>query len=146
MKRSALTLISVLLLPLFAASQGNPGFNGKWSLIPQESHDIGLFANLSIDFQQGPSSVTLIHKWGSGRSYTDSLSLQTGGAVTTMKIRDRVWPANVFMGLSRPVGGKREFKAMWGGGGKTLTVTESYSIQGSQGLSPVESQPGDSRF
>jgi hypothetical protein len=137
MKKSALTFVLALLLPLVAEGQGNAAFNGKWVLLPQKSHDIGLFANLSIDFQQGSSSVILVHKWGGGRSFSDSISLQVGGGVTSVKISDRVWPANVFMGLAMPVGGKREFKATWENGGTMLKVTESYSIRGSQGIAPI---------
>ncbi len=137
MRRTISLLFVTILFPFFGLSQGDPGFNGKWALIPHLSHDIGLYANLSMEISQGASNVTLTHRWGRARFLVDSVALQVGGATTRVDIRDRVWPANVFMGLSMPVGGKREFKAVLENGGKTLTVTESYSIQSSQGAAPV---------
>lgn len=137
MKRMVSVLIGLFLCASLSFPQGNPAFNGRWALIPHLSHDVGLYVNLSLDIQQRASNVSLAHRWGGSRFFMDSVALQVGGAVTRVDIRDRVWPANVFMGLSMPIGGKREFKAMWEKNGKTLTVTESYSIQGSQGAAPV---------
>lgn len=137
MKHMLSVLAGVSLFASLSFSQGDPAFNGKWALIPHLSHDVGLYANLSIDIHQGSSDVILAHRWGGGRFFLDSVALQTGGAVTRVEIRDRVWPANVFMGVMMPVGGKREFGAVWAKDGKTLTVTESYSIQGSQGAAPM---------
>jgi len=137
MKRILSVLAGVFLFTSLSFSQGDPAFIGKWALIPHLSHDVGLYANLSIDIHHGPSNVILAHRWGGGRFFLDSVALRVGGAVTRIDIRDRVWPANVFMGLMMPVGGKREFKAVWENDGKMLVVTESYSIQGSQGTAPV---------
>ncbi|MDP2885655.1 MAG: GxGYxYP family putative glycoside hydrolase [Ignavibacteria bacterium] len=137
MKKSLFSIALVILLPFVTVGQGNSAFSGKWTLLPQMSHDIGLFANLTIDIRPGASTVVLIHKWGTSRSFVDSLSLQLGGAVNTVSIRDRVWPANVFMGLAMPIGGKREFKATWEKGGSILKVVETYAIRGSQGNAPI---------
>ena len=49
-----------LLFPILAASQGDPAFNGKWVVVPQASHDIALFASMSVEFSQQPSGVTLL--------------------------------------------------------------------------------------
>jgi len=137
MKRKHFVLLIVILFPAFGRSQGNPNFNSKWTLIPQMSHDIGLYANLSIEFRQNGSALQIIQKWGTGREFIDSLDLQVGGVVNNISVHDRVWPANVFMGLSMPVGGTRQFKAMWGKGGRSLNLEETYSIRGSQGTSPI---------
>ncbi|MFH0991447.1 MAG: GxGYxYP domain-containing protein [bacterium] len=137
MKRSLSVYALAFLLPSLLAAQGIPSFNGKWALIPQLSHDIGLYANLSIEIMQGASNVVLIHRWGAGRAFFDTLSLQVGGTVNKVQIHNRVWPANVFMGLAMPVGGTRQFKAMWEKGGKLLKLQESYSLRGSQGLAPI---------
>jgi hypothetical protein len=137
MNRKRLVLLIAILVPSFGLGQGNSNFNGTWTLIPQMSHDIGLFANLSIEFRQNGSEVNIIQKWGSGREFIDSLDLQVGGVVNNISIGDRVWPANVFMGLSMPVGGTRQFKAMWEKEGRILNLEESYSIRGSQEMSPI---------
>ena len=71
----------ILLLPIPGFGQGNPAFNGKWTFIQQMSDDIGLYASLSIDFRQTASTVTILHKWGSGRSFLDSLALELGGTI-----------------------------------------------------------------
>jgi hypothetical protein len=130
-------LVIVLLFPTFGLAQGSTGFDGKWVLIPEMSQEIGLYEALSIDIQQRASSVLIIQKWGTSRSFTDSLALKVGGAVNDIQVRDRVWPSNVFMGLSMPVGSTRQIKAMWEKNGKVLKLEESYRIRGSQGLSPV---------
>jgi hypothetical protein len=137
MNRKHFVLLVALLLPTFGLGQGNSNFAGKWTVIPQMSHDIGLFANLSIEFRQNGSEVVIIQKWGTGREFIDTLDLQVGGVVNNVRVTDRVWPANVFMGLSMPVGGTRQFKAMWDKGGRVLNLEESYSIRGSQGMCPI---------
>jgi hypothetical protein len=67
MNRKHLVFLIATLLPTFGLGQGNSNFNGKWTLIPQMSHDIGLFANLSIEFRQNGPEVNIIQKWGTGR-------------------------------------------------------------------------------
>jgi hypothetical protein len=132
-----LTLLIALLSFSLGFGQGNAGFDGKWVLIPQMSQEIGLYGALSIDIKQGPSNVLVVQKWGTSRSFTDSLALKVGGAVNEIPVRDRVWPSNVFMGLSMPVGSTRQIRARWEKNGKLLRLEESYSIRGSQGLHPV---------
>jgi len=130
-------VLALLLLPIPGAGQGNPAFNGKWTFIQQMSDDIGLYASLSIDFRQTASTVTILHKWGTGRSFLDSLSLEVGGKINKIPVTNRVWPSNVFMGISMPVGGTRQIKALWESNGKVLKLEESYSVRGSQGMSPI---------
>ena len=137
MKDRLVRLLIAIFLPTIALCQGDPGFNGKWTAIPQISHDISLYGALLIDIQQQPGSVIVVQKWGTGRSFTDSMKLKLGGAVNTVTITERVWPANVFMGLAMPIGGKRLIKAVWQNEGKMLQLQESYSVRGSQGLSPI---------
>lgn len=132
-----LSLLIAFFLPSLAIGQGNPAFDGAWKLIPQMSHDIGLYGTLSIEIRQLKTGVSLIHKWGTSRTFVDSLDLKIGGAVNTAAIRDRIWPPNVFMGLSMPVGGTRSITAMWENQGRTLKVHESYSIRGSEGPAPI---------
>lgn len=139
MSRTSPILLALLiaLLPTLGAGQGSSGFDGKWVLIPHMSQEIGLYGTLSIEIQQLPSSVLIVQKWGTSRSFTDSIALNLGGTVNDIPVRDRVWPSNVFMGFSMPVGLTRQIKAMWEKEGKVLKLEESYSIRGSQGLSPV---------
>lgn len=126
-----------LLLPTVGSAQGSPGFTGKWTFIQQMSDDIGLYASLSMEIRQSGSNIVILQRWGAGRSFVDSLSLEVGGKVNKVPITNRVFPTNVFMGLSMPVGGTRSIKATWENNGKVLRLDESYSIRGSQGMSPI---------
>jgi hypothetical protein len=137
MKKRLFLPLLFLLFPVLAMSQGDPAFTGRWVVVPQSSHDIALFGTMSVEFRQQPSAVTILQKWGGARFFMDSLALKVGGVSNTVTIRDRVWPTNVFMGLKMPVNGTRQIKAMWEQRGKVLTLDESYSIHGSQGLSPI---------
>ena len=137
MKLRYFFLLLVLLIPIVGAGQGNPAFTGKWRFVQQMSDDIGLYASLAVEFRQTASGVVIIQQWGSRRSFIDSMTLETGGKINSIPIDNRVFPTNVFMGLSMPVGGKRSIKAMWGKNGKELKLEESYTIRGSQGMSPM---------
>ena len=127
MKTRLILPMIFLLFPILAASQGDPAFNGKWVVVPQASHDIALFATMSVEFRQQPSSVTLLQKWGTNRFFLDSLVLKLGGVVNTMAIHDRPWPSNVFMGRShfrgerqaaRPIAPGRSEPIRRGGGAR----------------------------
>jgi hypothetical protein len=134
-----LTLLADLLSFSLGFGQGNAGLDGRWVLIPQMSQEIGLYGTLSIDIKRGISNVLVVQKWGTSRVFTDSLALNVGGTINEIPVLDRVWPSNVFMGLSMPVGSTRRIKAMWEENGNVLKLEESYSIRGSQGLSPISS-------
>ncbi|MEA2004794.1 MAG: GxGYxYP family putative glycoside hydrolase [Acidobacteriota bacterium] len=132
-------LVIILLVPVFGISQGDPAFNGKWTLIPDKSTEIDLYGTLSLEFQLDGSTVTIIQTWGTRRSFTETLVLKTGGAVNIVPINNRVFPTNVFMGLSMPVGDKRQIKATWENNGKVLRLEEQYEILSSQGKSKISS-------
>ncbi len=129
----------IVLLPTFAITQSNPEFTGKWILIPEKSSEIGLYGTLSIDIQQTDTSVTIIQKWGTSRSFSDTLNLKTNGQFQKVPIKDRVFPTNVFMGLSMPVGKSRQIKAMWENYGSILKIEQKYNIRSSQGNTPIHS-------
>ena len=120
-------------------SQDKLAFSGRWILIPEKSSEIGLYSTLSIEIRQTNTSVTIIQIWGTSRFFKDSVTLKTGGGVNTVPVRNRVWPTNVFMGLSMPVGGARELTATWEGKGERLNVEERSTLRGSQGGASVSS-------
>lgn len=133
---SSLTLL--MLIPVLTISQGNTNFNGNWTLIPEKSSEIGLYNTLSIDFNQNGQSVTLIQRWGTGRSFSDTLYLmKTNGKFEDFTLKDRVFPTNVFMGLSQPVGETRQIRGTWENNGNLLKLEYHYKIRGSQGYSSV---------
>lgn len=136
----AFLLFFIFASALSAFSQGEPAFNGDWSLVSVKSTDIDLYGTLSISIHQNGPAVTIIQTWGAGRSFKDTLALKTGGTVNRVPVKSRVFPSNVFMGLSMIPGEYRELVANWGDKGKLLTVDETFSIRGSQGPTKVSSR------
>jgi hypothetical protein len=126
-----IVMCSFFVLP--ALSEGLAGFNGKWEFIPHKSTDIDLWGTLSVEIRQSGGVVTVINTWGRGRSFRDSLRLATNGSRTTVPVRNRVFPSNVFMGLMMPVGTNRQMTASWEDGGTVLKVDEEFRVRGSQG-------------
>jgi len=127
------------LCPGVATPQGDPAFGGSWELVPAKSSEISLYGDLRIDFSSRGSEITLIQTWGNRRSFSDTLRLTSGGGVSRLRISNRVFPTNVFMGLSLPVGEERRISAVWIDGGNVLKLEEELEVQGSQGPAPVRS-------
>jgi hypothetical protein len=126
-----------LLLAASGLAQMDSTLSGKWELLPGKSTEIDLYGNLSIQIYQQGKDLVLVQTWGTSRIFRDSLVLQPGGSALRVPIASRVFPSNVFMGLSMPVGASREISAVWEEKGKKLRLDEQYSVRGSQGLSPV---------
>ena len=141
MKKTSLQYVLSLFLIIVAAiplrAQGDPSLYGKWELLPEKSTDIDLYGALSVEVRHSGSDVTLIQTWGSGRTFCDSLALRIGAPAVRRSITNRVFPSNVFMGLSMPEGGTREIKAEWEEEGKILKIVEHFPLRGSQGKTPV---------
>jgi len=121
-----------------ALSQDQANFNGDWTLIPAKSSEIGLYRTLSIQIQLNESGLSLIQKWGTRRSFSDTLHLPLDGRFHAYPIRNRVFPTNVFLGLSMNVGATRQIKATRESD-RVLRVEQKYRIRGSQGDAPVHS-------
>ncbi len=131
-------IVPILLLSVsMGASQANVDLNGRWKLIPEKSSEISLYGTLSVGIEQKGVNVTITQKWGERRSLNDTLRLRTDGKFVTVLIKNRVFPSNVFMGLSMPVGATRKVKATWEDNGSRLRLDDQYEIHGSQGLSPM---------
>ncbi len=125
------------VLPVWGAAQGNRAFEGKWKLIPKKSSEISLYRNLSLEIHQNGPKVTLIEKWGTRRFFADTLVLKTGGKLNKIKIKNRVFPTNVFMGLRMAVGKNRKIRAFWEKDGKSLRLEMTYPLLSSQGGTEV---------
>ena len=113
----SLRIIAVLVFLLATAAlvgptlQAKSPLDGSWELIPAKSTEIDLYGTLSLRLAIDNESVMLVPRWGDRRSFTDSLVLPTSGAPTKVRIQNRVFPSNVFMGLSMPVGQERTLRA-----------------------------------
>ncbi|MBI5474802.1 MAG: hypothetical protein HY961_20875 [Ignavibacteriae bacterium] len=130
----------VLIAVLFArAFGGDQEFNGKWTLLPLKSPDIDLFKTSSVDISQNGLTVTIIHTWGSGRTFTDKLVLKTGDTINRIPVENRVWPSNVFMGISMDTSARQEVTALWEINGTRLKVERRYTVLASQGKEQITS-------
>jgi len=125
-------LIAAAVTPAFGAS----GLEGKWESILSQSTDIDLYQQLSVEVRVGPTYTTLIRQFGTTRNFRDSLRLPLDGSPVRVTVGNRVFPTNVFMGLSMPVGTTRDVSGHSEGGDR-LRVEESFHILGSQGDHPV---------
>ncbi len=134
--KSGVTLI-LIIISITGFSQNKQEIMGKWTLLPVKSSSIGLYKTLQIEVHQEGDKLMLIQQWGRGRSYSDSLTISANGKVKIVQITNRVFPSNVFMGLSMPVGATKKVSAVWEGKGTQLKVVEKYKVHGSQGLTPV---------
>jgi hypothetical protein len=132
-------LAFLLLLPALVrppvGAQENPNLFGTWVLMPDKSTEIDLYSTLRVTIAKSGDNILLVRTFGSGRSFKDSLLLPPGGKTVKVRIDNRVFPTNVFMGLSMPVGDIREVKAWWEG--PALKVQEDFPLRGSEGPIPV---------
>ena len=130
-------ILALNIIPLFVVSQENIKFNGKWKILTEKSSEIDLYKYLSIEFQQNKQTLTLIQSWGGRRSFNDTVVIKTNGKTQKIPVQNRVFPTNVFMGLSMKVGSYREISAHWEQQGKILKVKEVCTILASQGEFPL---------
>lgn len=133
-----LIIVSAVFLLFNTSGFAQTKLDGKWTLIPEKSTEIDLYRTLSLEFSGDASTINRIQTWGSRRSYRDSIQLQLDGQPHQISIDNRVFPTNVFMGLSMPVGRKRFFKGFLEKNQKLLKIEESFTVLGSQGESPVK--------
>ncbi len=132
-----LCIIFLMLSTLFAcAAQDKQELFGKWELLPSQSTDIDLYGWASVDIRPTGTAITVIQNWGRGRSFRDSVTVKLDGTASSFTVTDRVFPSNVFMGLSMVVGSKRQVKARWQSEGTALRVEENATVAGSQGAVP----------
>ncbi len=106
---------------------------GEWILVPQASTEIDLYGTLTVEISRSGDELTLVRTFGRSRSFRDSLTLKTGGFANRVQVGDRVFPTNVFMGLSMPVGSERMIKAFWDEGTSVLRLEETSEVLASQG-------------
>lgn len=136
MLRATFMICLLILFQPVIASANPAEMNGEWVLLPQKSSEIGLYNTLSLIIQQSGNELTLIQKWGETRSLFDTLKITLNGKTKDIRVTNRVFPTNVFMGLSQPVGETKQVKAIWEDN-QVLKIEENYAILGSQGKSEL---------
>jgi hypothetical protein len=136
-RRCLIAILAVVLGYATAFGAERPTVVGEWTLVPQASTEIDLYGTLAVEIVRTEGGVALTRTFGGARSFTDALTLKTGGAAIRVPVLDRVFPTNVFMGLSMPVGSFRTIKAFWGDAPSELRLEETFEVLGSQGSAPV---------
>lgn len=143
MKKS-FKIISFLMLLLFLGSSqildAAPTLFGKWTLLPDKSTGIDLYNHLQIEIAETSSGITLIQKWGRRRSFSDTLHLKMDQSKQQKMISNRVFPSNVFMGISMAVGSKREISAGWIKPKTVFQVQETFDVLASQGKTSISAK------
>lgn len=139
---SCLFLLSLCCLYVLPGSAQSPagdttGFSGEWQLIPDESTHVTFYNTISMRISATPSEVTVVRRWEEIFSKTDSFTVATNGQVTQIPVTNRVWPADVFMGVSMIPGTQKTVTAQWTDNGRTLKVDESYPVRISQGETEI---------
>lgn len=131
-------IVCIISCPnLFA--QNASKLKGKWSLIPDESTPLSYYKTMNLDIHQEGSFLTIVQKWESKFPKIDSIYVATNGEVNKMVVNDRVWPSQVFMGVSMIPGSEKAVTAEWVANDSILKVDESYPVLISQGKVNIHS-------
>ena len=78
------------LLPDFRFARQDP-LSGAWEL-PRKTTDIDLYGTLSVRILPAGTHVTVVQRWGGGRSFLDSLDLPLDGTAVSVPVTHRVFP------------------------------------------------------
>ncbi len=135
MRRLLITLL--LSVAAFALCMAQPAtMDGDWKMLPEKSSEIDLYSTVALRITHSGDLVTVVQNWGGARGFRDSVTLPSGGATVTVPVRDRVWPTNVFMGVSMQPGKTKAVSARTEQNGRVLYINERYSVLVSQGMLP----------
>jgi hypothetical protein len=136
--------LAILFITLFccAATLGAEelSLEGEWVLVPQASTEIDLYRTLTVEIVPTDEGLILTRTFGGRRSFRESLTLKTGGFANQVPVPDRVFPTNVFMGLSMAVGSERTIKAFWIDRFSRLRFEETCHVLASQGKVTIRSE------
>jgi hypothetical protein len=136
-----LVLILIILFFSAAALGGEElSLEGEWILVPQASTEIDLYGTLTLEIGPTDDELILTRTFGGRRSFRESLALKTGGFANQVPVFDRVFPTNVFMGLSMASGSERSVKAFWVRKTSHLRLEETCDVLSSQGKVTIRSE------
>jgi len=143
-----LTIIFYLTVCSVLSAAGSNTLSGEWVLITEKSSDISLYKMLKIEILTGSDSISILQQWGSGkRIFKNKISVSKGvGKVVNVPVVNRVFPYNVFMGISMTEGTERIIKTekisidtllilsehaviTCSQGRKNLSITHKYSLR-----------------
>jgi GxGYxYP putative glycoside hydrolase C-terminal domain/GxGYxYP_N second domain/GxGYxYP third domain/GxGYxYP_N 1st domain len=140
MNRRLLIFLSIIALAQCSLSATSADrFAGSWEFVPGASTEIDLYGTLALDIKALPGAIEIVHTWGGYRNFKDTVRVRTDGTVAGIPVTNRVFPTNVFMGLSMPVGSVRRVTARVEENGKRLRTVQTFGVLGSQGETQVTS-------
>jgi len=134
-----LLLLLLLLIAFPAHGQEKADISGEWSLIPESSSQLLLYHTASLKVELDGSYVKIIQQWGKRFAKIDSLYLSTDGSVNLVPVDNRVWPTQVFMGVSMIPGSREKVTAKWIKKNHSIKIEETYPVLVSQGRTDVHS-------
>lgn len=140
MRTIALSFVLFLSITRITTAQDTtPRFTGAWRLQPENSRDIAFYKSIRLDIQQSLSRIRLVQRWEERFPKVDSLDLSTDGKVNLVPVTNRVWPSEVFMGVSMMPGSDEKVTARWLTPGRVLQIDEVCKVLVSQGAVDMHS-------
>ncbi|HVU35633.1 MAG TPA: GxGYxYP domain-containing protein [Opitutaceae bacterium] len=133
-------LLAATLITAARAADNAPDLNGRWTILPEKSSAIELYDTLALDISRHGDDVTIQQTWGGDRGLHVTYALKTGGVDNLVPVTDRVWPTNVFMGVSMDTHVPEHINARWSADGRQLTLDCRYTVLASQGARELRSQ------
>ncbi len=127
----------LFLMALPAMGRSKPNMGGEWALIPASSSQLLIYNSASLRIGLEGSRVKIVQKWGTRFAKIDSMLLSTNGHVNEVSVNNRVWPTDVFMGVSMIPGSKKKVTASWLEKGRVLKVESTYPVLVSQGRTDI---------
>src|SRR5699024_9135704 len=108
--------------------------------IPDESSSISYYKSINLNIKKGKSNhIEVIMTWKSKHPKIDSTSFRVDGKDYKQVVNDRVWPYQVFSGISMIPGTNRIVHADWVKKHKVLRIIENYPVLLSQGKNNMNS-------
>ena len=130
---------TAILIPVTATNL--PDFDGIWKLERNQSDQVPLFNNVTLSIKTNTEGTDICYTWGVGsRLFRDTLTFNQNGSQVSWKIRSRVFPFNVFMGIRVVNPQVATGKVLNTNGKDSLTWKREYEVQGSQGKRKIQEQ------
>ena len=126
-----------------AHAQAGAGFDGSWEMVPSKSAGSGseIHYTLKLDIARKADGVRILQTWGGEETgMRVAMDLKTGGVENEVPVTNRVWPTNVFMGVSMDKRVPEKVEARWSADGRRLELDRHYTVLVSQGPVVLESR------
>lgn len=142
MRKTIRTLISasaaLALLMSSVSAIANTQFAGNWKLIPDISSAVDPWRTITLDIDVQGDVVSIDERVDAGRRHiTENYRIDTSKEVNHVPIE--MWTGNRHIGAFIGGDGTMAISAEWVDDGKTLKLISNYTLEVSQGDTPVRS-------